>query len=375
MTGDLTSAFDFETPNNKVVSLPSTVAYEPPDDVRHPDYVPAPPITQAMPQQETGTRPARALPYELHVHGNVDLAANTIELDFRNSGRAAAVFHVRCASGQFAPRTYTIDVNDSVSDTIALTGNSYDISVFGPNGFLRRFAGHLGAKAANLTVRTSFEKEYETVELEIHNRTSKPENVTVVEAYSGNTARHTVQAHDIWSHNFDVKKSFGWYDFRVLTDADSVFERQAAGHLETGKDSVTDPAIGKNRTSSCRRCRLRFRMRMIACGSEDLRVIEERHETEIHVQVAGGSGRALRLSCRQRSRFRWMNVIVALRKRYRFPCFRWNIAGAGPPLIGYTVPLIVHRLKPSSAAFSLAKTMLKVSSAAGAAAPVFPNRM
>src|ERR1700742_3245570 len=165
VTGDLTSAFDFETPNNKVVSLPSTITYEPPDNVRHPDYVPAPPLAQAMPQQETGTRPARALPYELHVHGDVDLDADTIELHFRNSGKAAAVFHVRCATGQFAPRSYTIDVHDSVSDVIKLNGSSYDIPVFGPNGFLRRFAGQLGAKSANLTARASCEAQFETVEL------------------------------------------------------------------------------------------------------------------------------------------------------------------------------------------------------------------
>jgi phospholipase C len=245
VTGDLTSAFDFETPNNKVVSLPSTVAYQPPDNTRHDDYIPQPPSVQSMPQQEHGTRPARALPYELHVHGDVDVNANNIELHFRNSGKAAAVFHVRFGGGTIAPRTYTIDTGDSASDTIALGNGSYDVSVFGPNGFFRRFTGHLGAKSVILSVRTSYEKQFETVELEIHNRTNKSQNVTVVEAYSGNTAKRNVQAHDVWSHNFDVKKSFGWYDFRVTTDADSAFETQAAGHLETGKDSITDPAIGQ----------------------------------------------------------------------------------------------------------------------------------
>ena len=40
VTGDLTSAFNFTSPNDATVPLPSTVAYIPPDNQRHPDYVP-----------------------------------------------------------------------------------------------------------------------------------------------------------------------------------------------------------------------------------------------------------------------------------------------------------------------------------------------
>src|SRR6202007_406443 len=39
-SGDLTSAFNFASPNDSTVPLPSTVAYIPPDNQRHPDYVP-----------------------------------------------------------------------------------------------------------------------------------------------------------------------------------------------------------------------------------------------------------------------------------------------------------------------------------------------
>ena len=36
----------------------------------------------------------------------------------------------------------------------------------------------------------------------------------------------------------------GWYDLAVSVAADPVFLRHIAGHLETGKDSATDPLIG-----------------------------------------------------------------------------------------------------------------------------------
>src|SRR5262249_14997282 len=46
VTGDLTSAFDFDSPNKAIVSLPSTAAYQPPNQNRYPDYVPPVPASQ-----------------------------------------------------------------------------------------------------------------------------------------------------------------------------------------------------------------------------------------------------------------------------------------------------------------------------------------
>jgi phospholipase C len=62
VTGDLTSAFNFDSPNDEVVSLPNTASYEPPNTDRYPDYVPTLPANQTLPQQEPGTRPTRATP-------------------------------------------------------------------------------------------------------------------------------------------------------------------------------------------------------------------------------------------------------------------------------------------------------------------------
>ena len=113
--GNLTSAFDFKTPvfdsrkpDGAVTQLPSTVAYRPPDQQRHPDYKPAPPAEQRMPVQEPGTRPARALPYALGVSARVDRTNRAVELTFHNTGKAAAVFHVRSGDGKTGPWSYTV---------------------------------------------------------------------------------------------------------------------------------------------------------------------------------------------------------------------------------------------------------------------------
>jgi phospholipase C len=77
VAGDLTTAFDFKTPNAwRHIKLPSTEAYEPQDFLRHPDAVVVPPTDQVVPEQEPGVRPARALPYTLHAHGGVDTSGH-----------------------------------------------------------------------------------------------------------------------------------------------------------------------------------------------------------------------------------------------------------------------------------------------------------
>src|SRR5262249_24394217 len=98
VTGDLTSAFNFRTPNEALFQLPSTAAFVPPDHDRHPDFKPDVPVEQSMPHQESGVRPARAVPYELHVAGIADVVDGKVTIEFVNTGDAAAVFQVRSGS-------------------------------------------------------------------------------------------------------------------------------------------------------------------------------------------------------------------------------------------------------------------------------------
>jgi phospholipase C len=246
VTGDLTSAFNFESPNEAIVPLPSTAAYEPPNQNRYPDYVPTPPTNQALPVQEPGTRPARALPYELHVDAEVNASHGGVQLLFRNTGESGAVFQVRSGDGQTGPWTYTVGAGDETSDSFGTTGaTSYDFSVFGPNGFLRTFGGGLAAGSANLAVNAIYDKESEGIAVVIRNDGSSDEKVNIFDAYSGKTRTHLLHPHDSITYASRLQESFGWYDLTVRADSDASFERQLAGHVETGRPSVTDPAIGR----------------------------------------------------------------------------------------------------------------------------------
>ena len=247
VAGDLTSTFDFATPNEAVVRLPSTASYEPPNTDRYPDYVPPVPANQALPEQEPGTRPARALPYELYVEGEV--AGSGVDVAFRNSGKAGAVFHVRFEDGS-APKTYTVGTGHQTADTIGGGGATYDFAVYGPNGFLRTFAGGFAGDRANLTVSASYEKNAEGIGLTIRNEGQEPDSVSIFDGYTGKTERRMVRPGHAATVFAQLHKSFGWYDLTVKAASDAGFTRQLAGHVETGRPSVSDPAIRSMATSA-----------------------------------------------------------------------------------------------------------------------------
>jgi phospholipase C len=242
VTGDLTSAFDFETPNTAVVSLPGTTSYVPPDAVRHPNYVPVPPSTLSVPKQEPGVRPARPVPYELHA-ALTEAADGSAQIRFRNTGRSAAVFQVRSGDGQSGPWTYTVAPGDELSDSFG--GNAaigHDLSVYGPNGFFRGFQA--GPAGANLVVKATYHRD-PGVTLEIENRGSDVANVRIMDAYSAQSVNHRIEPGHRLSWHWALEASFGWYDLTIEVESDATFRQRIAGHVETGCNSASDPAFGR----------------------------------------------------------------------------------------------------------------------------------
>jgi phospholipase C len=247
VAGDLTSAFNFTSPNDALVPLPSTVAYVPPDNDRHADVVPTPPTVQAMPKQERGVARARAVPYELHVKGQADADAGTVKLHFTNSGKSGAVFQVRSGNDQDGPWTYTVGSKDEVDETWSFKATSqtnYDLTVYGPNGFLRGFEGSLAGHGADLSVRALYEPNQVAVVLEIQNGGERLEKVRIHDAYTGQDTARFLDAGETFAQRVPLDASFGWYDLTIQVDSDPRFRRRVAGHLEMGRDSMTDPAMG-----------------------------------------------------------------------------------------------------------------------------------
>jgi phospholipase C len=248
VVGDLTAAFNFKTPNATLVPLPSTTGYEPPDRVRHDDYSPAPPANQSVPKQEPGLRRARPVPYELHAHGDVNLSDGSVTLHFANSGKSAAVFQVRAGKSADGPWTYTVGPKASLADSFAVRGkeqSTYDLAVYGPNGFFRGLEGSVNGEAiADLRVKTVYDAEF-GITLEIVNAGNAVERLRIVDAYTKQSIDHSLAPGRLFFWHWPLLTSFGWYDLTISTDSDPTFERRLAGHVETGADSVSDPALGR----------------------------------------------------------------------------------------------------------------------------------
>jgi phospholipase C len=245
--GDLTSVFNFKTPNDQQVKLPDTSAYQPPDRNRHADYVPVPPTTQALPVQEPGVRLARALPYQLYADGTSDDKGGGFQINFRNTGKAGAVFQVRSTVQTGGPWTYTVEAGKSLANSWALTSTqgSYDLSVFGPNGFFRQFRGTAsGATRADLEVEVVYDVLLSSLILRVTNKAVPIAVVRLTNAYDGRSVTHVLlrglPAEIIWP----AIATFGWYDLSITSEEDPNFLQRFAGHMENGLPSVSDPAFG-----------------------------------------------------------------------------------------------------------------------------------
>ncbi|VWC83741.1 phospholipase C [Burkholderia lata] len=253
--GDLTSAFNFKNPNgNPTTSFPAPTKAA--ADAQHVQQslqgaVPVPSVgSQQMPTQPAGTRPSRALPYELHTSASADVSGGLVWLTFSNTGTAGAVFHVYDKLHlDRAPRRYTVEAGKQLSDSwraVADDAGNYDLWVLGPNGFLREFQGNV-AKAASGPVpeiRVCYDPANDAVYLTIMNVGNAASQVTVTSnAYRTDgpwsyAVPAGMQVEPYWT----LAASSGWYDFTLT--AENGLVRRFAGRVETGKDSISDPAMG-----------------------------------------------------------------------------------------------------------------------------------
>lgn len=248
VVGDLTSAFDFAEPNGwHMIQLPATGHYIPQQLVRQPDDVIVPPTNQQLPKQESDVRPARALPYTLDARCAVQLGDGSVRIDLGNAGRATAVFHVRSGNTAHDPRCYTVEPGKRLSGTWgsrALEPRISDLSVHGPNGFLRAFKGSVSQGMARLDVQAAYDEATNRITLTISNPGAQQLTVSVLDKYTGKIANDSVDPGASAAHRWSLARFDGWYDFVITVAGDTGFDYEIAGHLETGKDSVSDPAMG-----------------------------------------------------------------------------------------------------------------------------------
>jgi phospholipase C len=244
VTGDLTGLFDFDDPEGSALpGLPTTAGY-----LRRTAEVatlptPTVPNIQALPVQEAGQRPARALPYALAVHAQ-DRGDASLSLQFVNNGAAAAVFNVYAADEKAGPWFYTVGRGEQITDQLrGLDSNRpYAVSVHGPNGFLREFAGRPGA--ANVSITMTVPPENDRIAFTVSNRSKKPVRAILCPLAYGGEVRKVALAPGTSTTLFQaIAHQDHWYDVAIELEG-AALRRRFAGHIETGNPSRSDPALG-----------------------------------------------------------------------------------------------------------------------------------
>ncbi len=254
--GDLTGAFDFTNPVGGLPSLPATgsvIGWLPCELVPNPS-----PTTNALPTQESGTKPARALPYQPNsaVDRTVTAADGSAQLwiELSNTGATAtraAHFSVHAnAHRTGGPWQYTVEGGQSATDWFNIGSGygdgAYDFTVTGPNRFLRHYSGSTASAGATSEVSCTYAVEPGTGKLAVWfgmtNHGSRPVSF-VISAGNYRTDgpwHYDVQPGATVTDYFNaVAYSGGWYDFTIGVNNDSTWSRRFTGHLETGAPSVT----------------------------------------------------------------------------------------------------------------------------------------
>src|SRR5262249_12248418 len=147
-------------------------------------------------------------------------------------------------------RTYTVEPKKSLSDiwNFGLIGiANCDLSVYGPNGFLRMFKGNaLALSRAQLDVQAKYGDGKSTgdITLIVANNSSRTAKVSILDKYSGTSVDYVIKPNTAASDPRSLHATYNWYDLVITVDTEPSLEYQLAGHVEDGKDSVSDPWIG-----------------------------------------------------------------------------------------------------------------------------------
>lgn len=247
VAGDLTSAFDFVSPNDpSIPELPETKQALNLESFQIAMPPAAPPAEPQAFEQERGTRPSRPTPYELDVTAQID-GNGKVTLHFANTGRKGAVFHVYDRQHlDRIPRRYTVEAGKILDDSAwnAADDGTYDLDVYSTNGFVRTFKGNVRkVDAALLDLEVSYDVRGGAVRAKLRNIGMTSADVRIAaNAYRKDgpwimLLAPMASAEQSWN----VSDSGNWYDFTISAAG---FERRIAGRMENGGNLISDPAMG-----------------------------------------------------------------------------------------------------------------------------------
>lgn len=225
------------------------------------------PLKQWLPQQEPGTRKSCAIPYELYVNGLFNRTKGSFDITFEASKEqfgdqaSGAPFKVYAIGSHKALKNGdAFELNRSWNYTIAagyqtegqwplkdFENKGYHLRVYGPNGFYREFTGDNATPGIEVLCR--YEKAPQitgNIKLHLSNYEQQDVELEIIDNAYGNTTLRAVVTANQKNKTvlLNLKKSAGWYDFTVKLKNNAATVYRFAGHVETGKAGITDPAMG-----------------------------------------------------------------------------------------------------------------------------------
>ncbi|SNT10502.1 phospholipase C [Streptosporangium subroseum] len=233
VAGDLTSAFDFAAPRARpAVETPVSGASKSASVGR---WYPDVPAEQRMPDQEPGTKPARALPYRPDASARI--RGRSVEITMSNTGTESAHLALYGYMGELV-RPLHFDVLGHAREVIYFPCPTYALVLTGPNGFRREFRGGTDDP---IELTSVIDAATRTIEITVVNGGESPVDVTISPlAYGG--APRTLRLAARGSARVPWQTAIGWYDLLVTVagdTGDTSFARRLMGHIENGKPNIT----------------------------------------------------------------------------------------------------------------------------------------
>jgi phospholipase C len=229
--GDLTSAFDFDRQGRPPrLEQPGPV----PEPIER--WHPGAPADGALPPQERGRRPLRALPYAPGVSALVD-GRGRLELTLRNRGDSAAHFAVYPYQGELDVPLHA-DVAREQRVRLEPPGDAFQLAVQGPNRFWYELAGTRSGAAAGVDVRPRAVPLRTVLALELENAGEEPVTLRLG-ALGYGRRRRAVRVRPGRTRSITWDTDRGWYDLEVTADEDGTFRRRLTGRVDNGRAGVS----------------------------------------------------------------------------------------------------------------------------------------
>ncbi|MCS0635766.1 phospholipase C, phosphocholine-specific [Streptomyces sp. LP05-1] len=265
--GDLTSAFDFANPvYGPLPALPGAVPAGQPVMTGAACDATAAPTTPAgsgsRPAQEPGNKAACALPYQVNAYldryeGSDPKGTQKVWIALENRGpQATGAAHLAAYANAYrggGPWQYTVGPDGATSDFFNIGGGygngRYDLTVVGPNRFLRRFTGDTsGGTGRYARVRSYFADREGATALWFGLANDHPTQTATFTVTSNNyrsgTWTYQVPAGRSTDDYFNqLTHAYGWYDFTITVSNDPAWSQRFIGHIENGRTSRTGSVI------------------------------------------------------------------------------------------------------------------------------------